>query len=136
MRRSPPCVNVHVEVLGVLIGAEVGEDRGRSVFIFHAPGDGLDHVEERADVGLVFGAGCGEGGDVALGHHDDVDLPERAGVMERQDLVVFVYDAELLGVRDGDVAVEIGSGVRQVRGQGGLAYGRRSLRSGWHRRAA
>jgi len=29
-------VDVHVEVLGVLIGAEVGEDRGCSVFIFHA----------------------------------------------------------------------------------------------------
>jgi len=113
-------VDVHVEVLGVLIGAEVGEDRGCSVFIFHAPGDSLDHVEERANVGLASGAGCCEGGDVALGHHDDVELPERTGVVEREDPVVFVYDAEVLGVRDGDVAVEVGTGVRRVRGRGGL----------------
>ena len=48
----------------------------------------------------------GQRAHVLHGHHDDVLLPERLGVVEGQHPFVFMHDAKQGGLRDGDVAVD------------------------------
>jgi leucine-zipper of insertion element IS481 len=100
-------VRVEVEVLGVLVAAEVGEHPASSVLGLdvgsHGPHD-VHHFSQQT-VGCV--AEIGERRYVALGHDDDVNRPKRAGVMKRQDVVGFEYDFDRRSTADCFIAIEV-----------------------------
>ena len=100
-------MDVHVQVLGVLVAADVRQHCCCPTLLLDVSRNVLDDLQERTDVVLVRSRGARQRCDVSLGHDDEMHLPERPRVMEGEHSIVFVYDVELSHVGDGDVAVEV-----------------------------
>ena len=83
-----------VQVLGVLIAAEVGDDRRGTVAQFKLARHVLDDTEQPANQLRVFSGNGGQRPHVLLRHYDDVLLPEGLGVVEGQHPFVFVHNAK------------------------------------------
>lgn len=82
--------NVPVEVLGVLIAPEVGDDAARAVLFCDVCGDAADHGKELGKK-IVTTVRRKQIGNVYFGNNDDVHRPMGFGVMERKHTVGF-YD--------------------------------------------
>jgi len=85
-------VDVHVQVLGVLVAPEVGEHGCLAVAVLDRPGEVLDDGEESRHVRAVLGGDSRQRPDVLLRHDDDVVLPVRPRVMEGEHPLVVVLD--------------------------------------------
>lgn len=100
-------VHVEVKMLRVLVSTEVRQDSAPSVFSFYIRSNLSNDVHDVGQrlVGRV--AEVGQGGDVALRDHDDVDRPERLGVVERQDVLGLDHDVDRSSSANGLVTVKV-----------------------------
>src|SRR5215470_9129912 len=80
-------VHVEVQVLGILISTQIGEDAARPVLARDLAGDLTDNGEDFVQNDLVGTSEIDQRGDVPLRNDDDVHWPERPRVAKREHLV-------------------------------------------------
>lgn len=85
-------VDVDMQVLGILVATQVGQDASGPDVRLDLPGDPLQYGEECANIGLILGNHGRQGRQMPLGYHDNVRWPERSGVMIGKNGIVGVND--------------------------------------------
>ncbi len=125
-------VDVEVEVLGILVVAEVREHAGRAVALGDLGRDLTDDGHEVVEDRRVGFAEIGERWHVELGNHDDVDRPEWTSVVVREHPLRLPNDFDRGATTKHFVAVEVfrhpGMLERSGRQSSGLAVLRQARR--------
>jgi hypothetical protein len=100
-------VDVEVQVLRVLIRAEIRQDPTRSVFAHHVARDSADHGYDLVQECLVRPSQVDQRWNVPLRNDNDMDRPEWTRVAEGQNVVGLHDDLDGCPATESFVAVEI-----------------------------